>query len=83
VDNGLKLSHKLIVIVIVPIVIFSAVFETTFYLISRNKILERYKDQAISLITYASHELENPLYFLGYYVLSKILNRILIFNQYM
>jgi signal transduction histidine kinase len=63
-DNRLKLAHKLIVIVIVPVIIFSAVFEITFYFISRNEILEGYKDEAVSLITYASQELRNPLYFL-------------------
>jgi uncharacterized membrane protein len=30
-DNRLKLAHKLIVIVIIPVIIFSAVFEITFY----------------------------------------------------
>jgi hypothetical protein len=60
VDNGLKLSHKLILIV----VIFSAVFEITFYSISRNEILEGYKSEAVSLTSLASRELRNPLYFL-------------------
>ena len=64
VDNGLKLSHKLILIVVISVVIFSAIFEITFYSISRNEILERYKDEAVSLTLLASRELRNPLYFL-------------------
>jgi len=64
VDNGLKLSHKLILIVVISVVIFSALFEITFYSISRNEILERYKDEAVSLTLLASRELRNPLYFL-------------------
>ena len=64
VDNGLKLSHKLILIVVISVVIFSAIFEITFYSISRNQILERYKDEAVSLTLLASRELRNPLYFL-------------------
>ncbi|MDW0150659.1 MAG: hypothetical protein QOK89_09765, partial [Nitrososphaeraceae archaeon] len=63
-DNGLKLSHKLILIVVISVVIFSAIFEITFYSISRNEILERYKDEVISLTLLASRELRNPLYFL-------------------
>ena len=63
-DNGLKLSHKLILIVVISVVIFSAIFVITFYSISRNDILERYKDEAVSLTLLASHELRNPLYFL-------------------
>ena len=63
-DNGLKLSHKLILIVVISVVIFSAIFVITFYSISRNEILERYKDEAVSLTLLASHELRNPLYFL-------------------
>ena len=63
-DNGLKLSHKLILIVIIPVVIFLAVFEITFYSISRNEMLEAYKGEAISVISLASRELRNPLYFL-------------------
>ena len=63
-DNGLKLSHKLILIVVISVVIFSAIFEITFYSISRNEILERYKDEAVSLTLLASRELRNPLYFL-------------------
>ena len=60
----MKLSHKLILIVIIPVVIFSAVFEITFYSISRNEMLEAYKGEAISVISLASRELRNPLYFL-------------------
>ena len=63
-DNGLKLSHKLILIVVISVVIFSAIFVITFYSISRNEILERYKDEAVSLTLLASRELRNPLYFL-------------------
>ena len=63
-DNGLKLSHKLILIVVISVVIFSAIFEITFYSISRNEILERYKDEVVSLTLLASRELRNPLYFL-------------------
>ncbi|NIO45184.1 MAG: HAMP domain-containing protein, partial [Candidatus Aenigmarchaeota archaeon] len=63
-DNGLKLSHKLILIVVIPVVIFSVVFEITFYSISRNEILEAYKKEAVSFISLASRELRNPLYFL-------------------
>ncbi len=62
--NWLKLSHKLILIVIIPVVIFSAVFEIIFYSISRNEILEGYKNEGVSLISLASRELRNPLYFL-------------------
>ena len=64
VDNGLKLSHKLILIVVISIVIFSAIFEITFYSISRNEISERYKDEAVSLTSLASREFRNPLYYL-------------------
>jgi hypothetical protein len=64
VDSDLKLSHKLILVVIIPVVIFSAAFEITFYFISRNSILEEYKNEALSLISLASKELRNPLYFL-------------------
>jgi signal transduction histidine kinase len=64
VDNGLKLSHKLVLIVVVPVIIFSLVFEIAFYSISRDKMLEAYKDEAVSLILLASRELRNPLYFL-------------------
>jgi signal transduction histidine kinase len=64
VGNWLKLSHKLILIVIIPVVIFSAVFEIIFYSISRNEILEGYKNEGVSLISLASRELRNPLYFL-------------------
>ena len=60
----MKLSHKLILIVVISVVIFSAIFVITFYSISRNDILERYKDEAVSLTLLASHELRNPLYFL-------------------
>ena len=63
-DNELKLSHKLILIVVISIVIFSAIFVITFYSISRNEILEKYKEEAVSLTLLASHELRNPLYFL-------------------
>ena len=63
-DSGLKLSYKLILIVVISVVIFSAIFEITFYSISRNQILERYKDEAVSLTLLASRELRNPLYFL-------------------
>ena len=61
---GWKLSHKLILIVVISVVIFSAIFEITFYSISRNEILERYKDEVVSLTLLASRELRNPLYFL-------------------
>ena len=60
----MKLSHKLILIIIIPVVIFSAVFEITFYSISRNQILEGYKNEAVSLTSLASQQLRNPLYFL-------------------
>jgi signal transduction histidine kinase len=60
----MKLSHKLILIVVIPVVIFSIVFEITFYSISRNEILEGYKNEAVSFISLASRELRNPLYFL-------------------
>jgi signal transduction histidine kinase len=60
----LKLAHKLIVIVIVPIILFSVLFEFTFYFISRNEIIERYKEEAVSLISLAAQELRNPLYYL-------------------
>ena len=60
----MKLSHKLTLIVVIPVVIFSIVFEIIFYSISRNEILEAYKDEAVSLISLASRELRNPLYFL-------------------
>jgi signal transduction histidine kinase len=60
----LKLAHKLIVIVIVPIILFSVLFEITFYFISRNEIIERYKEEAVSLISLAAQELRNPLYYL-------------------
>jgi signal transduction histidine kinase len=48
--------------VVIPVVIFSVVFEITFYSISRNEILEAYKKEAISLISLASRELRNPVY---------------------
>jgi signal transduction histidine kinase len=64
VDNGLKLSHKLILIVVIPVVIFSVVFEIAFYSISRDKMLEAYKDEAVSFVSLASRELRNPIYFL-------------------
>jgi signal transduction histidine kinase len=48
--------------VVIPVVIFSVVFEITFYSISRNEILEAYKKEAVSLISLASQELRNPLY---------------------
>ena len=60
----MKLSHKLILVVVIPVVIFSVVFEITFYSISRNEILEAYKNEAVSFISLASRELRNPLYFL-------------------
>ena len=60
----MKLAHKLIVIVIVPIILFSVLFEITFYFISRNEIIERYKEEAVSLISLAAQELRNPLYYL-------------------
>ena len=63
-DNRLKLSHKLIFIIVISVVIFSAIFEITFYYISRNEILERYEGEAVSLTSLASRELRNPLYFL-------------------
>ena len=63
-DSGLKLSHKLILIVVIPVVIFSVVFEITFYSISRNEILEAYKEESVSFISLASRELRNSLYFL-------------------
>ena len=47
---------------VIPVVIFSVVFEITFYSISRNEILEAYKKEAVSLISLASQELSNPLY---------------------
>jgi signal transduction histidine kinase len=59
-----KLSHKLILVVVIPVVIFSVVFEIAFYSISRNEILEAYKNEAVSFISLASRELRNPLYFL-------------------
>ena len=62
--SELKLSHKLILVIIIPVIIFSAAFEITFYFLSRNGILEEYKNEAISLISLASQELRNPLYFL-------------------
>jgi len=37
---------------------------TTFYFISRNEILESYKQEAVTLINFASQQLRNPLYFL-------------------
>jgi signal transduction histidine kinase len=48
--------------VVIPVVIFSVVFEIMFYSISRNEILEAYKKEAVSLISLASQELRNPLY---------------------
>jgi signal transduction histidine kinase len=48
--------------VVIPVVIFSVVFEIMFYSISRNEILEAYKKEAVSLISLASQELSNPLY---------------------
>lgn len=47
---------------VIPVVIFSVLFEITFYSISRNEILEAYKKEAVSLISLASQELSNPLY---------------------
>jgi methyl-accepting chemotaxis protein len=64
VDNGLKLSHKLTLIVVIPVVIFSAVFEIAFYSITRDKMIEAYKDEVVSFVSLASSELRNPLYFL-------------------
>ena len=49
---------------VIPVVIFSVVFEITFYSISRNEILEAYKKESVSFISLASRELRNPLYFL-------------------
>ena len=60
----MKLAHKLIVIVIVPIILFSVLFEITFYFISTNEIIQRYKEEAVSLISLAAQELRNPLYYL-------------------
>jgi signal transduction histidine kinase len=48
----------------VPIILFSVLFEITFYFISRNEIIERYKEEAVSLISLAAQELRNPLYYL-------------------
>jgi len=76
VDNGLKLSHKLILIVVISVVIFSAIFEITFYSISRNEILERYKDEAVSLTLLASRELRNPVYFLDLYEIEHVIQNI-------
>ncbi|HEX6645602.1 MAG TPA: HAMP domain-containing sensor histidine kinase [Nitrososphaeraceae archaeon] len=75
-DNGLKLSHKLILIVVISVVIFSAIFEITFYSISRNEILDRYKDEAVSLTLLASRELRNPLYFLDLYEIEHAIQNI-------
>ena len=75
-DNGLKLSHKLILIVVISVVIFSAIFEITFYSISRNEILERYKDEAVSLTLLASRELRNPVYFLDLYEIEHVIQNI-------
>ena len=75
-DNGLKLSHKLILIVVISVVIFSAIFEITFYSISRNEILDRYKDEAVSLTLLASRELRNPVYFLDLYEIEHAIQNI-------
>jgi signal transduction histidine kinase len=64
VDNGLKLSLKLTLIVVIPVIVFSVSFEIAFYSITRDKILEAYKNEAASLLSLASRELRNPLYFL-------------------
>jgi signal transduction histidine kinase len=64
VDNGLKLSHKLTLIVVIPVVVFSVSFGIAFYSITRDKMLEAYKNEAVSLVSLASSELRNPLYFL-------------------
>ena len=63
-DNGLNLSHKLTLIVVIPVVVFSVSFEIAFYSITRDKMLEAYKNEAVSLVSLASSELRNPLYFL-------------------
>ena len=62
-DNELKLSYKLILIVVISVVIFSAIFVITFYSISRNEILEGYKEEAVSLTLLASQDLEIPYTF--------------------
>jgi signal transduction histidine kinase len=64
VDNGLKLSQILTLIVVIPVVVFSVSFGISFYSITRDKMIEAYRNEAVSLVSLASRELRNPLYFL-------------------
>jgi signal transduction histidine kinase len=59
----LKLSQKVILLILVPSLLFAVVFELAFYNFSRDQIIHNGKDQATETIDLASKELSTPVYF--------------------
>lgn len=72
----LKIVHKLIILVIIPIILSIAIFGTTSYFIFKEELIEARTEEATSLITLASEEVRDPLYFLDLEKLKEIIQNI-------
>ena len=72
----IKLFHKLIVLVIIPIILSIVVFGGTSYFIFKEKLIEARTVEAKSVVTLASEVIRDPLYFLELDELNEIIRNI-------
>jgi signal transduction histidine kinase len=60
----MKLTYKLITIIVIPILIFAATYQISVFFIIENQTKELTLSEVTSLIILGSQEIRNPLYFL-------------------
>jgi PAS domain S-box-containing protein len=70
------LIHRLIALVIVPVILSMAVFGTVSYSIYKEKLIEERIQEATSLLELVAEEIKNPLYFLEINKLNSIIQNI-------
>jgi signal transduction histidine kinase len=72
----MKLTYKLITIIVIPILIFAITYQLSVYFIIENQTKELTLSEASSLITLGSQEIRNPLYFFDVDATNEIINNI-------
>jgi signal transduction histidine kinase len=72
----IKLFHKLAALFLISALFSVALFGSISYLIFKNELVEARTIEATSLASFASQELQNPLYFLNYDELNEIIEKI-------
>jgi signal transduction histidine kinase len=72
----MKLTYKLIAIIIIPILIFATTYQISVFYIIENQTKELTLSEATSLIKLGSQEIRNPLYFLDVDATNEIIKNI-------